>query len=364
MAAANTPSGNLRPDGPRISSDDASSQALSEALGSSLVLIRLLGALLLAAFVFSCVFTVKPNEVAVVLRFGKPVGEGRDILRTNGLHFALPYPIDEIVRIGVGDSKIVRATKAWYAVDPAAEAAGITGAPVSTTLNPASEGYVLTGDGNILHVRATLRYRISDPVAYTFNFVAASNTVENCLNNAIYWSAARTKADSIYGDIASFRDLVKQRVSDQLALANLGVLIEGLDVERVAPGYVKEFFDAVITAGQARSSRINEAQGEFDRVTREAKGEADRTVAQGQAAADQLVQGLAAEARFFQDQLETYRQNPALYRDRLRVDTITRILTNSPDKFFLPSRADGERREVRIQLNREPQPQKRPELGR
>ncbi|MEI7547819.1 MAG: universal stress protein, partial [Actinomycetota bacterium] len=37
-----------------------------------------------------------------------------------------PYPIDEIVRIGVGDSKIVRATKAWYAVDPAAEAAGIT----------------------------------------------------------------------------------------------------------------------------------------------------------------------------------------------------------------------------------------------
>jgi len=259
MAAANTPSGNLRPDGPRISSDDASSQALSEALGSSLVLIRLLGALLLAAFVFSCVFTVKPNEVAVVLRFGKPVGEGRDILRTNGLHFALPYPIDEIVRIGVGDSKIVRATKAWYAV-------GMTAAPVSTTLNPASEGYVLTGDGNILHVRATLRYRISDPVAYTFNFVAASNTVENCLNNAIYWSAARTKADSIYGDIASFRDLVKQRVSDQLALANLGVLIEGLDVERVAPGYVKEFFDAVITAGQARSSRINEAQGEFDRV--------------------------------------------------------------------------------------------------
>jgi regulator of protease activity HflC (stomatin/prohibitin superfamily) len=209
-----------------------------------------------------------------------------------------------------------------------------------------------------------LRYRISDPVAYTFNFAAASNTVENCLNNAIYWSAARTKADSIYGDIASFRDLVKQRVSDQLALANLGVLIEGLDVERVAPGYVKEFFDAVIMAGQARSSRINEAQGEFDRVTREAKGEADRTVSQGQATADQLVQGLAAEARFFQDQLETYRQNPALYRDRLRVDTITRILTNSPDKFFLPSRADGERREVRIQLNREPQPQKRPETGR
>ena len=82
------------------------------------------------------------------------------------------------------------------------------------------------------------------------------------------------------------------------------------------------------------------------------------------AAADQLVQGLAAESRFFEDQLATYRQNPDLYRDRLRVDTITRILTNSPDKFFLPSRANGDRLEVRIQLNREPQPQKRPETGR
>jgi len=364
MADETIPSGNLRAGSPRISSDDASSQALSEALGSSLVLIRILGAFLLAAFVFSCVFTVKPNEVAVVLRFGKPVGEGRDILRTNGLHFALPYPIDEIVRIGVGDSKVVRTTNAWYTVDPAAEAAGVTAAPDNAQLNPSDGGYVLTGDGNILHVRATLRYRIGDPVAYTFNFAAASNIVLNCLNNAISWAASRTKADAIYGDIASFRDAVRQRLSEQLGVANLGVLIEGLDVERVAPGYVKGFFDAVITAGQARSKSINDAQGEYDRVTREAKGEADRIVAQGQAAADQLVQGLAAESRFFTDQLATYRQNPALYRDRLRIETITRILTNAPDKFFLPSRADGGRREVRIQLNREPQPQKRPETPR
>ena len=66
MADETIPSGNLRAGSPRISPDDASSQALSEALGSSLVLIRILGAFLLAAFVFSCVFTVKPNEVAVV----------------------------------------------------------------------------------------------------------------------------------------------------------------------------------------------------------------------------------------------------------------------------------------------------------
>ena len=69
-------SGNLRPTGNPVPSDDASSQALSEALGSSLLIVRILSGILAAAAVFSCVFTVNPNEVAVVLRFGKVVGEG------------------------------------------------------------------------------------------------------------------------------------------------------------------------------------------------------------------------------------------------------------------------------------------------
>ena len=365
MAAANTPSGNLRPDGPKISSDDASSQALSEALGSSLVLIRLLGALLLAAFVFSCVFTVKPNEVAVVLRFGKPVGEGREILKTNGLHFALPYPVDEIVRIGVGDSKVARANNAWYFVDEASEAAGNTAAPNVGQLNPASEGHVITADGNILHVRASMRYRITDPIAYAFRFSSASNIIENSLNNAIQWASVRYKADDmIHKDVAGFRDAIRGRVTGVIERAGLGITVEGLDVERAAPGYVKQYFDAVQTAEQDRNGRINEAQGEFDRITREAEGEAKRVVSQGESAADQIVQAIAAEAKFFQDQLATYRQNPGLYRDRLRVEALTRILTNAPDKFFLPSRADGDRRELRINLNREPVTPKKAEPGR
>jgi modulator of FtsH protease HflK len=365
MADAIPPTGNLRPGRPSISSEDASSQALSEALGSSLLFIRILGALLLGAFLFSCVFTVNPNEVAIVLRFGKPVGEGREIVRTNGLHFALPYPVDEIVRIGVGDSKLVRANSAWYSVDAASEAAGLTAAPNVAQLNPASEGHVITADGNILHVRASMRYRISDPVAYAFRFSSASNIIESALNNAIQWASVRYKADDIiYNDVAGFRDSVRQRVTGVIERTGLGVTIEGLDVERAAPGYVKEFFDAVIAAEQDRNKRINEAQGEYDRITRESEGEAKRVVSQGESAADQLVQSIAAEARFFEDQLPTYRQNPGLYRDRLRVEALTRILTNTPDKFFLPSRADGDRREIRINLNREPVTPKKPEPGR
>ena len=365
MAEAPPQSGNLRVNNAPLSADDASSQALSEALGSSRLFIRLLGVLLVGAFLFSCVFTVNPNEVAIVLRFGKPVGEDRAMVRTNGLHFALPYPIDEIIRIGVGESKVVRASRAWYAIDPSAEATGNTEAPVIAQLSPAADGHVITADGNILHVRASMRYRISDPIAYAFRFSSVSNIIENSLNNAIQWSSVRFKADDmIHKDVAGFRDSIRQRVTEVLDRTKLGVTIETLDVERAAPGFVKEYFDAVITAEQDRSKLINTAEGEYDRVTREAEGEAKRVVAQGEAAANQLVQSIKAEATFFQDQLANYRQNPGLFRDRLRVEAITRILTNTTDKFFLPSRSDGDRREVRININREPITPKKPELGR
>ena len=43
----------------------------------------------------------------------------------------------------------------------------------------------LTGDGNIIHLRATLRYRINNPINYTLNFVNASNLVQNALDSAL-----------------------------------------------------------------------------------------------------------------------------------------------------------------------------------
>ena len=78
--------------------------ALNEALRSSFHIIRVLMVVLLFIFLFSGIFTVNPNEVAIKLRFGKPVGIGSSQLLRPGLHWAFPYPIDEVVRIPVGQS--------------------------------------------------------------------------------------------------------------------------------------------------------------------------------------------------------------------------------------------------------------------
>lgn len=355
MADPKPSSGNLKlTPTPVTSVDDASSRALHEALGSSFLVVRLLMVALLAAFVFSCVFTVNPNEVAVVLRFGKPLGTGPDMLLKQGLHWALPAPIDEIVRIPVGESKSVRANNAWYAISPEEEAAGIvpTGNP---TLRPGVDGHTLTSDGNILHVRATMKYRIADPVAYTFQFHNVTNTLANFLNNAIYHASARFTADAaLYKDRTAFTDAIRARLSSLVERANLGIALEPLDVDVSAPLSVRDAFDEVIKSEQDRSKKISEAQGFFDETVRKAEGEASAVRSTGQVMSNLLVQAVGAEAKFFLNQLPIYDRDPALFRERMRIEAVTQVLTNAPDKFFLPTRADGHARELRIQLNREP----------
>ena len=81
--------------------EDAGSRALSEALRSSFVIVRVLMAALVVLFLASGFFTVGPHEKKIILRFGKPVGEGENALLGPGFHWAFPAPIDEVVSVPV-----------------------------------------------------------------------------------------------------------------------------------------------------------------------------------------------------------------------------------------------------------------------
>ena len=295
---------------------DAGSRALEEAFRSSFIVVKVVMVLLLVVFVFSGVKTVGPQEKAVILRFGKPLGTGPEQLLGPGLHWALPYPIDEVVVIPVGQFQTVVSTVGWYATTAVQEAAG-TEPPPGPSLNPAADGYALTADGNIIHARATLRYRITDPLAYSFSFVNASNTVLDALNRALVHAAAHSTVDEALLNNAGFREKVLASVNEQVDALKLGITIDPSDVTVIPPRFVKQNFDAVLNAEQDRSKVVLTAQS-------------------------------------YTSQLPQYRFNPGLLKQRLLAETWQRILAGSSDKFVLPERADGKSRELRLLLNREP----------
>src|SRR5688500_9407502 len=65
--------------------DDAGTQALSEALRSSFVIVKVLMIGLVVLFICSGVFTVPSQKKAIILRLGKPVGTGEQMLLEPGL---------------------------------------------------------------------------------------------------------------------------------------------------------------------------------------------------------------------------------------------------------------------------------------
>lgn len=334
--------------------DEPSTRALSEALRSVFAVVKVLLIAMVIIFAASGVFQVKENEAAVILRLGKPVGAGADVALKPGLHWAFPYPIDEIVKIPLGQSHSVLSTSGWPAVNPEQEIKGDM--PLGNeSLRPGVDGYVLTSDGNIIHVKATLNYRITDPVRYTFEFANTDSLLRSIIDNAVFYTATHFTAErALYKDKEAFREKVSDRVQQLVSQYNLGVTLEPINVDTSAPFFVRPSFEAVQQSDLDRNERINAAQGDASKLLREAEGQAQALISGGISESNQLVQAVRAEAVTYNELLPLYRDDPSLFKRRVMTEKLQTVFTNAQDKFFMPQRADGAPRELRLQLNREP----------
>jgi membrane protease subunit HflK len=333
---------------------DAGSQALAEALGSSFAIVKVVMLLMVVAFFGSGFFQVGPSEKAVILRFGKPVGEGKSVLFSPGLHWSFPYPIDEVVKIPITEQQTVQSTTGWYFTTPEQELSGEE-LPAGQSLNPAIDGYAITADRNIVHTQVTLHYHIDDPIAYIFNFASASNSIQNTLNNALLFTAAKFNVDDILTrDVAGFQDAVLARVSDLTEEEHLGIVIDNCQVRSVAPRQLQDVFARVTEARQNQSKQINDANAYRDKTLLAAAAQASAITTQATAASANYVKAIQADAKAFTDVLPAFEANRNLFAQQKVAETMALVLTNVQDKIFLPERADGQSRELRLMLNREP----------
>ncbi len=339
---------------PPVTSDDTGSQALAEALRSSFLIIQFVMWVLVILFFCSGFFTVGPQEKAIILRFGKPVGEDQKALLGAGLHWSFPYPIDEVVKIPITEIQKVSSTIGWYAMTPEQELSGNL-PPPGSSLVPGVDGYVMTADRNIIHTRATLYYQVDQPIHYVFDFVSASNIVQNALNNALLDTAVRFKVDAVlYTDVAGFKDAVEQRVSELADAEQLGITISHCDVESVPPRQLKPIFDQVTEARENRNKVLDEAHSYENQVTNRAGAQAVTLINEAISGRARYVQSLQADAKAFSALLPNYEINPGLFAQQKLAQVMGNALTNVQDKIFLPERLDGQPRELRLMLNREP----------
>ena len=349
------------PDAPEL--QDTGSQALAEALRSSFVIVKIAMVALVIIIFAAGFFTVGPQEKAIILRFGKPIGEGQQMLLGAGLHWSLPYPMDEVIRIPITEIQKVTSSVGWYLTTPEMELAG-TEPPAGGSLNPAIDGYAITADRNIIHTRATVSYHIDDPRTAIFSFASGtnhefnlsgiSNAVQNAANNALIATAARFNVDDILTrDIAGFQDAVRHRVSELAESEHLGVAIDLCQVQSVAPRQLKDVFGAVTVARQNRDKLYQDALGEQSRILSQAGALASSITNAAESARTRYVTAIQSDAGAFAKLLPQYKSNPNLFTQLELTKAMSVILANVGEKKFLPTHTDGKPVELRLMLNNE-----------
>lgn len=332
---------------------DAGSQALSEALRSSFVIVKFVMLVLVLVFLGSGFFTVGPQERAIILRFGKSVGTGEKALLGPGLHVSFPYPIDECVKVSISGIQKVSSTVGWYAVTAEQELAG-TEPLAGGSLIPGADGYALTADNNIIHTRATVTYRIQEPVRYVFSFVNAPNAVQSAIDNALLTAASQFKVDDILRrDVIGFKEAVRKRLVELVQERQLGIQVEQCTVQSIPPRQLKEAFDNVLKSEVMRRTVLNEARDYENQVLSKANGEAESRINAARSDRARLVAEVSSRANQFEKLLPKYEENPKLFVEQRLTETLGRVLTNAQDKIFVSEGAPGNPRENRFLFNRE-----------
>jgi len=342
---------------------DTGSQALAEALRSSFIIVKIAMVALVVIIFAAGFFQVGPQEKAIVLRFGKPQGEGLQMLLGAGLHWSLPYPIDEVVKIPITENQSVRSTVGWYFTTPEAELAG-SEPPPGPSLDPRMDGYVITADRNIVHVRVTVPYQITDPrtaifyfasgTNHEFNLNGISNAVLNAANNAIISTAARFNVDDILiNERVKFQEAVQERITELAYAEQLGVEIKPVSVDSAPPRQLKDIFAQVASARQNREKLIYEAQGEETRILSQAGARASSITNAAESASLRYVTAIQSDAQVFTNLLPRYVSNPALFSQLELTKAMSEVLANVGEKKYIHTHADGKPVELRLMLNNE-----------
>lgn len=338
--------------------EDAGSQALAASLKSTEWIVKGVLVILILFLVRSLFFVVPVQETAVVLRFGKPVTKGESILLKPGLHWRFPFPIDDIVRIKLNELQTVESSTGWWHMTEVERASYMAGTFIPTgepSLVPGRDGYALTKDGNLIHLKAIMRYRVVDAERFAFGFSSSTNLVQNILDGATYHAslrydigqALRTERNALKETIASF---VQQRI-DQY---DLGVNLEQIVLETHAPLILREKFQATLNKSQDRSKIISEANGYAKKTIAQAKGSAASIVAAAQATKLRIVEEVKSEAAQFELLYPKFKQNPGLFVDRIYLQNLAQVMKNSREKFIFKSGDENKAQQLRVLINRKP----------
>ncbi|PMZ91158.1 MULTISPECIES: FtsH protease activity modulator HflK [unclassified Pseudomonas] len=273
---------------------------------------------LAAVWLYSAVYVVDEQEQAVVLRFGKyyeTVGPG--------LNIYFP-PIDKKYMENVTRERAY--TK---------------------------QGQMLTEDENIVEVPLTVQYKISNLQDFVLSVDQPEISLQHATDSALRHVVGSTAMDQV---LTEGRELmaseIKERLQRFMDTYRTGITVTQVNVQSAAaPREVQEAFDDVIRAREDEQRSRNQAETYANGVVPEARGQAQRILEDANGYRDETVSRAKGEADRFTKLVAEYRKAPEVTRQRLYLDTMQEVFTNT-SKVLVTGNKNGQNNLLYLPLDK------------
>lgn len=317
----------LREDGRRVQSVnelmDPANKSLTDALRIAYRLLMLAIMIMIVLFAFSGVQQVAETERGVRTTFGQL----DDRVLEPGLHFSWPQPIGDVIKVETSDQKLDE-KKAFFPNLSDAEEKMLSDGQQGQqsladggrdTLDPDSDGGLLTGDGFIVHVRCEVTYRRSTTSDRAFRTITAEQgsgpgrdrmereIVSAAIRRGIVQAAAERTIDEVYNDRPDagrpsgtplFSEAARIEAQKMLTKLDAGLEIQSFTVPvKMPPRRVSKEFSAVQSAQSEASKLRQEAEATARQTLTNVAGDsAPLLLSQIDTYEKQLAEGKTADA--------------------------------------------------------------------
>jgi len=274
--------------------------------GSGLGLVVVIVALIWVASGF---YIVDASQRGVVLRFGKQV-EVTDA----GPRWHIPYPIETVEVVSLSQVRTVE-----------------VGYRENVKNKMLKESLMLTDDENMIDIQFAVQYFLKDPGEYLFNNRAPDENVRQAAETAIREVVGRSKMDFVlYEGREQVAASTTKLMQDILDRYKSGILVSKLTMQNAQPPeQVQAAFDDAVKAGQDRERQKNEGQSYANDVVPKAKGAAARLMQEADGYKQSVIANAEGDASRFKQILVEYERAPQVTRERMYIDMMQQILSNS-----------------------------------
>jgi membrane protease subunit HflK len=286
--------------------------------------------IIILIFVFTGLYTIDPEEMGVVQRFGKYV-------RTEppGLHFKFPFGVEKVTKVKT--ARVWKEEFGFRTVLP-----GIRTKYVKRGYE--DESLMLTGDLNVIDVEWIVQFRIKDPVKFLFKVRDVKSAIRD-ISEAVVRRVVgnRGETDVLTVGREEVGNSVQTELQKILDRFETGIHIVTVKLQDVnPPDPVKAAFNEVNEARQEKERMINQAQEAFNKEIPKALGEARKTIAEAEGYAMEQVNRAQGDVSRFSAVLKEYQDAKEVTRRRLYLETIGEILPKTREIYIV----DGDQRMI------------------